>query len=95
MYGLSGLMEAMKQSESAEMAMVAEMNLMENATGDDVKDLFIGEDSVENDMAGNGMGEDERKKIEDFISKIPPSKDAADMQEGLEETMNLLESYTY
>lgn len=92
MYGLSSLMEALKQSETMENALNAEMELMEGAATDDVRDLFIGEDSVENDMTGNGMSEKEKKEIDDFISKIPPSKDAAD-DEGVEEALNLVDSY--
>lgn len=92
MYGLSSLMEALKQSETMENALNAEMELMEGAVTDDVRDLFIGEDSVENDMTGNGMSEKEKKEIDDFISKIPPSKDAAS-DEGVEEALNLVDSY--
>lgn len=91
MYGLSCLMEALKQSETMENALIAELELMEGSAASDVKELFIGDDSVENDMSGNGMSEKEKKEIDDFISKIPPSKDAVS-DEGVAETMNLLES---
>lgn len=100
MYGLSCLMEAMKQSESAEAAMDSEMRLMESSAEDDVRELFIGEDSVENDMNGNGIDEAEKEKLEDFISQIPLSKDAKvpedeeDVSEDVAEALNLLESCT-
>ena len=55
MYGLSCLMEALKQSETMENALNAELELMEGSAASDVKELFIGDDSVENDMDGNGM----------------------------------------
>lgn len=93
MYGLSCLMEALKQSETMENALNAELELMENSATGDIKELFIGTDSVENDMNGNGMSEKEKKEIDDFISKIPPSKDAID-NEGVAETMSLIESFT-
>ena len=39
------------------------------------------------------MSEKEKKEIDDFISKIPPSKDAVS-DEGVAETMDLIESYS-
>lgn len=100
MYGLSGLMEAMKQSETAIAALESELSLMESVETDEVKRLILGDDTVENDMAGNGIDEAEREKLEEFIKKIPESKDVAnieddeELEEELEETMSLLESYT-
>ena len=97
-YGLSGLMEAMKQSETAEAALEAELSLMESVADDEVKRLILGDDTVENDMEGNGIGEEERKKLEDFIKKIPESTDNMniyddeELEEEIEETMSLLEA---
>lgn len=92
-YGLNMLMEAMKSSEAAEAALEAEMTLMDESADDEVKRLMIGDDSVENDMEGNGMSEDEKKKLEDFIDKIPQtSADNLDDEETMESMMAALEA---
>ena len=94
-YGLNMLMEAMKSSEAAEAALEAEMNLMDNAANDEVKRLIIGDDSVENDMAGYGMSEEKRKNLEDFIDNIPPTKtDKLGDEETMEIMMVALEACT-
>lgn len=94
-YGLNMLMEAMKSSEEAEAALEAEMELMGSTADDEVKRLIIGDDSVENDMEGHGMTEERRKKLEDFIDKIPVTKgDRMDDEETMESMMAALESCT-
>lgn len=93
-YGLSALMEAMKQSESAEKSAQAEQDLMESIADDEVKRLIMGDDTVENDMEGNGIGHEEEKELEDFIKKIPASEDDAAEEEEVEEALTLLEGLT-
>lgn len=94
-YGLNMLMEAMKSSEAAEAALETEMSLMNNAADDEVKRLIIGEDSVENDMAGHGMSEEKKKKLEDFINNIPKTKsDNLDDTETMETMLIALENCT-
>lgn len=94
-YGLNMLMEAMKSSEEAEAALEAEMELMGGTADDEVKRLIIGDDSVENDMEGHGMTEERRKKLEEFIDKIPVTKgDRMDDEETMESMMAALESCT-
>lgn len=94
-YGLNMLMEAMKSSEEAEAALEAEMELMSSTADDEVKRLIIGDDSVENDMEGRGMTEEKRKKLEEFIDKIPVTKgDHLDDEEAMESMMAALESCT-
>lgn len=100
MFGLNILFEAIKQSESAEKELDNEMKLMESVTDDEIKRLVVGDDSIENDMEGNGIDEEEEKRLEEFISKIPLTKDIEfedtdDEEEADEvtmETLALLES---
>ena len=93
-YGLSALMEAMKQSETAEKSAQAEEKLMESIADDEVKRLIMGDDTVENDMDGNGIGHEEEEELEDFIKKIPASEDTATEEEDVEEALTLLEGLT-
>lgn len=94
-YGLNMLMEAMKSSEAAEAALEEELSLMDDSADDEVKRMMIGDDSVENDMEGNGMSEEERKKLEDFIDKIPQTTtDNLGDEEAMETMMAALEACT-
>lgn len=94
-YGLNMLMEAMKESEAAQIALEAESDLMDDTADDEVKRLIIGEDSVENDMDGHGISEEKRKRLEDFIESIPRTKtDKLDDEETMETMMYMLESCT-
>lgn len=94
-YGLGVLMEAMKQSEAAEAALEAETNLMDDVADDEVKRLIIGDDSVENDMDGHGLSEEKKKRLEEFIDKIPrTTTDKLDDTEIVENMMVALEECT-
>lgn len=83
--GLSSLMEATKLSKKSEDSSEALVETFEEAidedivgclTGDDSPDV-VGDDSVESDIAGNGINDDEMEKL---LDKIPPSDDGIEDQ---------------
>lgn len=87
-HGLSALMEACKMSESADVENDTLVEAFEAAIDDDIKAAVAGkslDDSVESDMDGEGVGDD--SKMEELLSKIPPSDEDID-----EEISNLVES---
>jgi hypothetical protein len=80
-HGLSALMEACKLSEEAEMENEALFVAFEEAIDDDIIDAVTGrnmDDTVENDMDGEGVGDDE--EMEKLLSKIPPADKDVDEQ---------------
>lgn len=90
-HGLSALMEACRQSENAEVSNESLFESFDEKIDDDVKACLTGDDpdddvlddSVESDMAGNGIGTDD-EKMEKLLNKIPPS------DEGIEEDIESL-----
>ena len=72
-HGLSALMEACKMSERSENADEEMMEAMSEIDDDLISAMTDGEleDSVENDMAGEGVGDD--AEMEKLLEKIPPS----------------------
>lgn len=88
-HGLSALMEACNQSERAENESNELLETYEELADDDIKACLtddededdVLDDSVESDMAGNGIGEDE-EKIAALVKQIPPSDE--DIEEKIE-----------
>lgn len=87
-HGLSALMEACNQSERAETETNELMENFEEVVDDDIKACLTDDededdfdDSVESDMAGNGLG-DEEEKIAELVKQIPPSDD--DIEEKID-----------
>lgn len=72
-YGLSSLMEAINQSQRAEDSSDAQAAMFEEAIDDDIINALTGDDSVEDDMDGDGVGDD--AEMEKLLAKIPPSDD--------------------
>lgn len=78
-YGLSALMEGIRHSEHAITENGKLYALFEGSVPDHVAsavtgdnyDLMDGEDSVENDLAGKGIGYDEETKLKKLIDTIP------------------------
>lgn len=95
-HGLSALMEATKHTKSAEAANESLLEAFNNAIDDDIKACLTREDeddgdmlddSVESDMAGDGIG-DEDEKMEKLLQNIPPSDEGIDDQiESLTESV--------
>lgn len=93
-HGLSALMEACKQSDKAEEKNDALFEAFNDAIDDDIKACLTGEedgdipeDSVEADMAGEGIG-DEDEKMEKLLQNIPPSDEGIEDQiEALSESL--------
>ena len=89
-HGLSALMEACNQSEAAEDSSEKMFEMFEEAIDEDIINAVTGsvgdadDDSVEADMAGEGVNDD---KMEKLLAKIPPSD--ADIEDEIE---NLTES---
>ena len=89
-YGLSALMESITRSETTQRQNDQLMGLFEATVSDDIATMVTGddyslndEDSVENDMAGNGIGYEEEKKLEKIIDTIPEDEtDSADFDEA-------------
>lgn len=81
-YGLTALMEGIRQSESTDAKNDKLFTLFEATSIDDrVASMVTGdsydleEDSVEKDMSGHGIGYDEEEKIKKLIDKIPEDDD--------------------
>lgn len=91
-HGLSALIEAVNHSERSEKESDEMLEAYEQSIGADdavvgclMDDEDEGEDSVEDDMSGNGVGDDEEMKR--LLAKIPPSDEAMEEQiEGLTES---------
>lgn len=88
-HGLSALMEAVKHSERSEKEGEELTEAFEQSIDDTVVGCLMGEDdeddSVEDDMNGNGVGDDD--EMEKLLAKIPPSDEAMEEQiEGLTES---------
>lgn len=92
-HGLSALMEAVNHSERSEKEGEEMTEMLEQSIGAD--DAVVGclmdddddegDDSVEGDMSGNGVGDEEQ--MEKLLAKIPPSDEAMEEQiEGLTES---------
>lgn len=89
-HGLSALMEAINHSERSE----KESDELTEAFKQSIDDAVVGclmgndeddEDSVEGDMSGNGVGDDE--EMEKLLEKIPPSDETMEEQiQGLTES---------
>ncbi len=75
-HGLSALMEAVNHSKRANDESNQLTAMFEEAIDDDIIRAVTGkdEDSVETDMDGEGIGEDD-EEMEALLSKIPPSDD--------------------
>jgi len=91
-HGLSTLMEAINQSKRANDESDKLTAMFEEAIDDDVIKLATGKDvdSVESDMDGDGIGEDD-EEMEKLLSKIPPS-DEMD-EDNLEQLEEACEAY--
>lgn len=94
-HGLSALMEACKQSENAEAVDESLLEAYSNAVDDDIKACLTDDDnegdtlddSVEADMSGEGVG-DEDEKMEKLLKHIPPSDEGVEDQiESLSESL--------
>lgn len=73
-HGLSTLMEAINHSQRSNDESDKLATLFEEAIDDDIIRYATGkdDDSVESDMDGEGIGEDDNE-MEELLSKIPPS----------------------
>lgn len=85
-YGLSALMEATKLSPSSEDQGNALFEAFDESIDEDIIGCLHGDDnadddSIESDMAGNGIDDDE--KMERLMSNIPP--DDEDIEDKLEQ----------
>ncbi|MCM1218319.1 MAG: hypothetical protein NC548_27855 [Lachnospiraceae bacterium] len=78
MFGLNTLMEAVSDLNDRDISFDPILEAATDLVDDDVKQQFI-DDSVEADMAGDGISAEDEKKYEKLISKIPP------YNEGIEE----------
>lgn len=72
--GLSTLMEAVSGLPDRDISFDPIFEATVDLVDDDVKDHFL-EDSVEADMAGDGISADDEKKYEALLKKIPPYND--------------------
>ena len=91
-HGLSALMEAVNMSKRAENSSEELLEAFESAIDEDIIGLMTDEegdtteDTVENDMSGNGIGTDD-EKMEELLSKIPPAdEDIEDQLDNLTES---------
>ena len=91
-HGLSALMEAVNMSKRAENSSEELLEAFESAIDEDIigfltdEDSDATEDTVENDMSGNGIGTDD-EKMEKLLSKIPPAdEDIEDQLDNLTES---------
>lgn len=83
-HGLSALMEACKQSKDAEEKDDALFEAFNEAIDDDIQACLIGEDTVEDDMSGESLDDEDDEKMEKLLKSIPPS------DEGIEEQIDAL-----
>lgn len=82
MFGFNTLMEAMNKS-AAEQAFDPIFEAATELDDDDVKELFIGGDSVEDDMDGNGISDADEARYEELLKKIPV--DGEELEDDIEE----------
>lgn len=92
-FGMSALLEAAKCSakEEAKLDIASEMIIGESATSDDIKALFIGDGSVESEMNGDSLTDDEEQKLSKLLDLIP--EDTEDEEADLAQLESTLESY--
>lgn len=92
-FGLSALLEAAKctAKEEAELDIATDMIIGESATGDDIKAHFIGDGSIESDMEGDSLTDEEEKKLGELLELIP--EDEEDEEANLDQLDSALESY--
>lgn len=100
-YGLTALMEGIRQSESTQNKNDKLMALFEATAIDDrVASMVTGdnyelevddEDSVEKDMAGHGIGYKDEEKLKKLIDKIPEDT-SEDLDIDEDEIEGLIES---
>lgn len=87
-HGLSALMEACKQSENAEVEENALFEAFDEAIDEDIRACLTGEDTVEEDMEGDGLDDEDDEKMEKLLKTIPPSDEGIEDQiEALTESM--------
>ena len=91
-HGLSALMEAVNMSKRAEDSSDELLEAFESAIDEDIIGCLVDEDgdatddTVENDMNGDGIGSED-EKMEKLLSKIPPAdEDIEDQLENLTES---------
>lgn len=99
-YGLSTLMESIAQSDTAISQNDQLFGLFESTIDDRVASMVTGddydlsednEDSVDRDLAGQGIGYDDEKRLEKIISTIPEDEsDSEDFDES--DIENVMES---
>lgn len=97
-YGLNILMEALHHTESAQNRSNVLTTLFEESIDDDIIGALIDDDTqpsdddtVDNDISGNGIGIDEENKIKELVDNLPESPtDKSPDEEDLED---LIESY--
>ena len=92
-FGLSALLEACKKTakEEAELDIATDMIIGESVTSDDIKKLFIGDGSVESEMEGESLTEEEEEKLAGLLELIP--EDSEDEEANLAQMESTLESY--
>lgn len=96
-YGLTALMESINRSETAQKQNDKLMVLFESVADDDIaskvtgEDYELSEDSVVNDMAGQGIGYKDEKKLEKLIATIPED-DSDDIDINEENIESVIES---
>lgn len=81
-HGLSALMEACKQSTSAEESNEALFEAFDEVIDDELQSYMIGDDSVENDMEGEILDDEDEKKIAELVKAIPPADE--DIEEKID-----------
>jgi hypothetical protein len=86
-HGLSTLMEAVNLGQRADDKSETLYSLFEGAIDEDIINAVTGqEDTVDGDMDGEGVGDDEQ--MEELLSKIPPSDEMTE-----DEIENVTESF--
>lgn len=92
-FGLSALLEAAKctAKEEAELDVASDMIIGESVTSDEIKALFIGDGSVESEMDGESLTEDEEEKLKGLLELIP--EDSEDEELNLAQMESTLEAY--
>lgn len=92
-FGLSALLEATrcKAKEETEFDEAADMIIGESVTDEDVKNEFIGDGSVESEMRGDSLTDDEVEKLSKILKLIP--EDTEDEEANLDQLDDIMESY--
>lgn len=95
-YGLSVLMESIKNSETSERQSDKLMFLFESTVSDRTASMVTGEDydipedSVARDDAGYGIGHKEEQRLNQIIDNIPEDTDE-DVEGDVDDIENVLE----